>query len=345
MKKSKKKIKKILISGYYGFDNFGDEAILKVLTDKLKNPDSSIRVLSANPKKTESLYGVNATQSLCLFQTVLSVLQCDVLISGGGSLLQDVTSLKSLLYYLFVIKTALFFRKKVIIFAQGIGPINNKFGLFLTKRILKKCSLITVRDEKSLFLLRGWGLKPELVCDPLFDVSMVGPIPLNKVGIQLRNFKTLKENLLIKLANQISKEFFDSEIEIYSFQDGIDLDVCQRFEKILRSINPLIQTKVISNQTPKEILNKFSKLEYMIAMRFHANLIALKYGIKTLAICYDEKVEKLAQEAKIPFVSMLANENYDDAFAQLKDLERLKLIEFSNSKHFDWTKIKEIIQV
>lgn len=343
MKKSSEKRKKIVISGYYGFDNFGDEAILGVLTKRLQKMNTHIRVFSKNPPKTASLYGVSSTLFFCLLQVLFRISKCDVLISGGGSLLQDVTSMKSLLYYLWVINTALFFRKEVIIFAQGIGPINNKFGAFLTKNTLKKCSLVTVRDEKSLFLLRGWGIKTDLVCDPLFDLSMTTSFPSNRVGVQLRDFKTLKENLLIKLAEQINKDFADKEIEIYSFQDALDLEVCKRFECILKSLNPTISTKLIYNQTSKDILDKISKLDYMIAMRFHANLIALKYGIRTLAICYDEKVEKLATEAEIPFVSMLANEDYDKLFNQLKNLNKQNLIDFSNSKHFDWSKIEEVI--
>jgi len=344
MKKYSKNQKNILISGYYGFDNFGDEAILGVLTEKLKEWNCNIKVLSKNPAKTKLLYLVDSVKSFCLSKVILSIMKCDVLISGGGSLLQDVTSLKSLLYYLWVINMALFFKKKVIIFAQGIGPINNRFGRFLTKQTLKKCDLITVRDDKSLFLLRGWGLKPELVCDPLFDVKLEKSMPSDKIGVQLRSFKTLKENLLIKLAEQINKEFSDREIEIYSFQDSLDLDVCKRFECILRSINPIIQTKVIYNQSPQEILKKISRLDYMIAMRFHANLIALKYGIKTLAINYDEKVEKLATEAKIPFLSMLADENYGNLFNQLKHLSKNELIEFADTKHFDWTNIEETVK-
>jgi len=336
--------KKILISGYYGFDNFGDEAILGVLVKKLYEMKTDVRVLTKIPTKTASLYGVKATLYFCLIQVIYRLKECDILISGGGSLLQDVTSLKSLLYYLWVINTALFFKKKVIIFAQGIGPINNKIGAFLTKNTLKKCSLITVRDEKSLFLLRGWGINTNLVCDPLFNLSLVGSMPSNRVGVQLRGFKTLKENLLIKLAEQINKDFSDKEIEIYSFQDSLDLSVCKHFEILLKALNPQIKTKLIFNQTSAEILDKISKLDYMIAMRFHASLIALKYGIKTFAICYDEKVEKLALEAKIPAVSMLATEDYDYLFKQLKNLDRRQLIEFSNTKHFDWTKIEEVVK-
>lgn len=344
MKKSNASAKNIIISGYYGFDNFGDEAILGVLIKKLKKLDINIRVLSKNPTKTKELYKVNTTLFFCLIQVILRISKCDILISGGGSLLQDVTSSRSLFYYLWVINTALFFNKKVIIFAQGIGPINSKFGALLTKQTLKKCSLVTVRDEKSLFLLRGWGINTNLVCDPLFDLKMKQSFPSNKIGVQLRSFKTLQENMLIKLAEQINKDFSDKEIEIYSFQDSLDLKTCQHFEKLLKALNPNIKTSLIFSQTSEQIIDKIAKLDYMIAMRFHANLIALKFGIKTLAICYDEKVEKLAIDAQIPYLSMLANEDYDIEFKKMMAINVDRIVEFSKAKHFDWEKIEELIK-
>lgn len=344
MKKSSPKRKNILISGYYGFDNFGDETILSVLIKKLKELGVNIMVLSKNPKKTSCLYDVKSTPSLCLPRLILRIFQSDVLISGGGSLLQDVTSFKSLIYYLLVINIALFLRKKVIIFAQGIGPINNKFGAFLTKKTLQRCTLVTVRDRKSRMLLHKWGVDADLVCDPLFDLKMPEYCPSNKVGVQLRSFKTLKEELLVELAQQISKNFSDKEIEIYSFQDSLDLEVCKQFEQILKSINPQIKTSLIFNQTSQEILDKFSQLDYLVAMRFHANLIAIKAGVRTFAICYDVKVEKLAEDAEIPYASMNAEEDYEYLFNQLKNLDRQKLLDYSNSKHFDWSKIEETLK-
>lgn len=343
MKKSKIKFKKVLISGYYGFGNFGDETILSVLVKKLKEITPDIRVFSSNPQKTKELYVVQSTFFVCSCQVLYRLMTCNVLVSGGGSLLQDVTSIRSLLYYLCVINAALFFRKKVIIFAQGIGPINNKFAAFLTKKTLQKCTLVTVRDRKSRLLLHKWGVEADLVCDPLFDLAVPEYQPSNKVGVQLRRFKTLKDELLNKLAEYVNKNFSDKEIEIYSFQDSLDLAVCQKFEKILKSINPQIKTKIIFSQSSNQMIEKISRLDYMIAMRFHAVLTALKFGIKTLAICYDVKVEKLAEEAQIPFVSMNADEDYDNLFEELKNLDGQQLVEFSGSKHFDWSKIEDVI--
>lgn len=343
---SAKRISNVVISGYYGFDNFGDEAILSVLVNKLNELNTKITVISKTPKKTSLKYNVKSARYICPRQIITALLKSDVLISGGGSLLQDITSFKSLFYYLWVINTALFFKKKVIIFAQGIGPVNSKFGRFLTKQTLKKCSLITVRDEKSLFLTRGWGINnAELVCDPLFDVEIPPVFRSDKVGVQLRNFKNLKEELLINLATRINESFSQKEIEIFSFQDSLDLPVCKRFEAILKVINPRIKTRIIYNQTSGELINKISKLEYLVAMRFHANLIALKAGVKTLAISYDEKVEKLAKEVQIPFVSIDSKESFNLPFEAMQNLNPKTLMEVTAAKHFDWSKIEDVINV
>lgn len=328
--------KKIVVSGYYGADNFGDESILATLVQHLNKQDADVTVLSINPEKTANTYKVKSVKSFDIMAVIKTIAKSDILVSGGGSLLQDATSVKSLFYYLFVIFTAQFFKKQVIIFAQGIGPISNKVGELITKSLLKKCRWVSVRDDKSLFLLRGWGIKTELVCDPLYDLELESSKPENRVGVQLRNFKTLSEKLLITLANRIAIDFPDKEIEIYSFQDSNDLEVCRHFEAILLSVNPGLKTNVISGKSPKEIIKLMANLDYMIAMRFHAILIALKYGIKTLAINYDYKVETIANEAKIPALSMNATEDYGYMFNRLKNLDRRSLLDFANKKHFNW---------
>ena len=329
--------KKVLISGYYGADNFGDEAILETIIQRLNKYNADITVLSLNPKKTTEIHKVKAVNSFSFFDVLFAIINCDILISGGGSLLQDATSVKSLFYYLFVLMAAQLFGKITIIFAQGIGPIKNKLGEILTKSVLKKCSRVSVRDDKSLFLLRGWGINNAiLVCDPIFNLEVKGSNPQNKVGVQLRKFKTLNEKLLITLANRIALDFHDKEIEIYSFQDNNDLELCRHFKHLLLSINSDMEVKVICGKTQQEIIDLMANLEYMIAMRFHAILIAIKYGIKTLAISYDYKVENLANEANIPLVSMFGNEDYGFVFNKLKNLNRRSLIEFANNKKFSW---------
>ena len=335
--------KRIVISGYYGFGNFGDEAILKVLTMQLKKVGFEVVVLSSNPRKTSIDCLVNSINSFDFYQVSGLIKQSDILISGGGSLLQDVTSLKSLIYYLWIIFTALKYKKKVIIFAQGIGPIKNRFFRFLTAKILKKCDYISVRDLKSQNMLKCYGINSDLLCDPIFSLNLPQPICQGVVGIQLREFATLSDILLSKLAKQIVKDFSDKKIEIYSFQDQVDLAVCEKFQKILKSLNNDIDTEIIHGLTIEETINKISNLEYMIAMRFHALVVALKMGIRCAGINYDIKVEKLAHEAQIPLISMDGTENLDVIFDNLKQLDSFALKYYADSKSIDWSIIEKVL--
>lgn len=321
---------KIAISGYYGFKNFGDETILSVLVNHLKGLD--ITVFSSDIEYTSAKYNINTVNSFDIKNVVKTIKESDILISGGGSLLQDVTSLKSLVYYSLVIALALLFNKKTVIFAQGIGPINNKFARSIVKNLLKLCTIVTVRDEKSLQLLNSWGINAKLVCDPVYSLNIQEKEQKNIVGIQLRDFKTMNQNLLNKLAQFTASKFPDKKIEIFSLQKSQDLQTCLRFEQTLKSINPNIKTEIIQDN----IIEKISELEYFIAMRFHAILCALKCGIKTCAINYDIKVEKLAQDAQIPTISMNATESMEGIFEELKLLDREKLKEFCRKQQFDW---------
>ena len=335
--------KRVVVSGYYGFGNFGDEAILSLLVNKLKKNGFEIVVLSSNPRKTSIDYFVNAISSFDFYQVTGLIKQSDILISGGGSLLQDVTSLKSLVYYLWVISTALRYRKKVVIFAQGIGPINNRFARFITAKILKNCSYISVRDSKSFELLKSWGIACNLLCDPIFSVPVENKHLKGTIGVQLRNFHTMNDNLLYKLARQIVKDFFDKKIRIFSFQDSIDLNVCERFQKIITSLNPSIKTELVCGLSNADVVKNISELEYMIAMRFHALVVAVKAGIKSVALNYDVKVEKLASEAGLPIISMDASEDFDLVFDNLKHLNEHKLSEFAELHKFDWSGFDEVL--
>ncbi len=332
---------KAAISGYYGFKNFGDEAILSVLVEHLKSLGVDITVFSSNPEYTSNTYFVNSIKSFDLRKVFSSIKNTDVLISGGGSLLQDVTSLKSLVYYSLIIAIGLLFNKKVIIFAQGIGPINSKSARCIVMNLLKLCSYVSVRDENSLKLLNDNGVKAQLVCDPIYSVNIKPSIKANSVGIQLRDFKTMNYNLLHKLALFVITYFSDKKIEIFSLQEALDLDLCKRFDSILHSFNSDIKTEIVTDN----IIERIASLEYIIGMRFHALLAAIKSGVKTCAINYDIKVEKLAKDASIPIISMDAHENFDDLYLKLQKLKSEELLSFARTKSFDWSDFDRLFAV
>jgi len=330
-------MKKILISGYYGFDNFGDEAILGVLIDYLKGRD--VTVLSSNPSKTSALYNVKSIYSFDTEQIMKDISQYDVLISGGGSLLQNVTSMNSLLYYCGLINIMKAMKKDVIIFAQGIGPINGFWGNLLAKSALKNCKHVSVRDEKSLELLKKWKIDAELVCDPIFNLSLPSYPKTRKIGIQLRKYHTLTDELFDELVKQIAFNFTDREIELISFQDSEDVGISEVFYNKMKKKFPTTNINIIKGLSNNQIIERVSQYDYLIAMRFHACLLGLKYGIKTMAISYDPKVETLAKNAKIPYLAMDSTKNnYKKSFEDLEKLSPFNLLNFVTSQEFDWSK-------
>jgi polysaccharide pyruvyl transferase CsaB len=307
--------KRILISGYYGFDNFGDDAVLYTLLSGLKENDerAQITVISKNPDKIKELYGVNSIKTFDFAGIARQMLNSDLFISGGGSLLQDATSLNSLLYYLVLIFFAQLLCLKTFIYAQGIGPIKNEFGLNLTKFILKRVNKITVRDQQSKDFLANLGIESVLTADPVWNVEsprhpelVSGSQDLTKIGIQLRDWKSLDDSKLKNLAESIAENFSDEKYEIIliSLQDSLDLAVTQKFEGKLKQIKPDLKTRLMSGLSISQAISALSSLNYLIGMRYHACLVSIKFAIPVLPISYDPKVESLATEAEIPYIKI-----------------------------------------
>ncbi|MGN0191905.1 MAG: polysaccharide pyruvyl transferase CsaB [Candidatus Gastranaerophilaceae bacterium] len=292
--------KKVLISGYYGFDNFGDEAVLTVLTKFLKDLGlSEITVFSSNPSKTAENCGVKSAYTFDYPNVVKTVWKNDVLISGGGSLLQDVTSVKSVLYYLFVIFTALIFRKDVVVFAQGIGPINNPFARFLTFFALKKCKLVSVRDFKSLEALKSQGISAEKVVDPVWNLSFDGTKIPGSVGVQLRQFKNLPADFLHVLAISVAENYKTKTVKIFQLQNSEDEIICENFRELLSKNG--VNAEIVPYRDVNSAANDLASVETLIAMRFHACLVGVNANVKVLPIVYDKKVKKLADECGLKF--------------------------------------------
>lgn len=333
--------KRFVLSGYFGFRNFGDEAILDVLLSKINNGGNLIHIITSNPQYTKSLHKrVRCVKTFDFSRIIPLIFKSDVIISGGGSLLQDTTSFKSLVYYLIIIFLGLFFRKQVIIFAQGLGPFNKKVSEFLTANILKHCSLISVRDEKSLALLNKWGISANLVCDPIFSINVDLVTKTNSVGVQLRDFKTMNEDFIDRLAQKILKEFKGKKIEIYSFQDDIDLEVCKKFEKAMKLLDSDVETEIINNKTNPEIIKRLSRNEYLIGMRFHSIIIGLLTKTKILSINYDIKVDKISKEFNIPMIEL--KKDFGNSFDLLKAQNVDSIYQQVTQKVFDWDKALNI---
>ena len=158
----------VVMSGYYGFSNAGDDAILQSIQEGIvaASEDISITVLSNDPALTERLYGLDAVPRFQVWKVLRALRRCDALLSGGGSLLQDRTSTRSLLYYLSIIRLAERFHKPVMLYANGIGPVSKPANRRRVKKAVERAALVTLRDRSSAKELQDMGVTPlRPVCD------------------------------------------------------------------------------------------------------------------------------------------------------------------------------------
>ena len=162
-------------------------------------PDIQITVLSENPEYTAKTYQVQAVKRDHFFQVRRVIKASDGLISGGGSLLQDKTSLKSIPYYAGIIQLAKRMKKPVFIYSQGIGPVSNKMCRWIVRKTLNQADGITVRDERSKKLLEKLGVK---------DSVTVVPDPV--MGLELPELSsTLQQSAVRRLKSPgVDRDFF-----------------------------------------------------------------------------------------------------------------------------------------
>lgn len=298
-------MKRIVLSGYYGFNNIGDEAVLIAIIQALKKeiPDVEIIVLSQDPPKTEKQMNVQAVNRWCLPQIIGAIKECDLLISGGGSLLQDVTGKKSILYYLGIITIARWWKKPAMIYAQGIGPVQSSWARKMVRNVLNKMDLITVRDEASGEDLSSMGVtRPPMhvTVDPVMgmerpeEIQILDKFPyLNEeegklVGFCLRQWPGLALEELAALGDDLAERGF--KVVFLPFHFPEDISVCRDVAKLMKQENHLIK----DNLSPMEMMGVVGKMDLVIGMRLHALIMAGAQGIPFVAIEYDPKVGRYA---------------------------------------------------
>lgn len=299
-------MKRILISGYYGFGNSGDDALLLSIISEFrkKGMGDLITVLSANPAETEKMYGVKSISRINPFSVLFSVMGCGMFISGGGTLIQDGTSTKSLLYYLYLIKLALLFGKKVMLYANGIGPVTKESNIKICKSVLNRVDTITLRDKKSYDLLSEWGIsKPEikLTADPVFLIDAggdVSDITDNVDGeficISVRRASGMGWDFSKTVSSVIDKlsEKYGIKAVILPLQAS-DIQICREIASKTKTEAICVERRL----SPEEIMKLVSKSRICIGMRLHMLIYAAVMAVPIVGIVYDPKVSGFMEYA------------------------------------------------
>ena len=312
------KTTKLLIAGYHGFGNCGDEAILQAMVKNIRAlpVDLEITALSKKPDFTKTEYNVNSVQRFDLFGVLGAILKSDVVLSGGGTLLQDGTSTRSLLYYLSIIKTAKLFGKRVMVYANGIGPVNGARNRKLVKKVLTGVDVITLREKLSEADLRSIGVTRDdvtVTADPAFTLESADDarateifadenIPIERgkmVGVSVRAWNKAKygDDFVVKLAktcDTLAKQ--GKTIVLLPMEYPRDLEISQKLIDNMQEKAYIFKKRY----NPSEILGLVGCFDLMISMRLHTLIFAAVKNVPMLGIIYDPKVEYYLRELDMP---------------------------------------------
>lgn len=347
--------KKLLLSGYYGFDNSGDDAILKAIVENLDG-DYELTALSKSPEKTKKEYKINAVDRFSISEVYKAMKETDVFVFGGGSLLQDITSSRSLYYYLSLIILAKFLNKKVFVFANGVGPIEGKFNRFITKKVLNSVDYITLRDEASYKFTKFIGVENEnieVTADPVFLIESSSEeradeileeqgieLGENVLAISIRDWKTSPG-----LARDVAKfcdKLIDKDIDILVVPMHYPYDV--EYSEMIKVLSKNERIYVLNNKYEVEdIIALLKKATAVIAMRLHALIYSAKANTPILGLIYDPKVTGLIDELSVSEYVRVEDANPEILFDKFKSLmenldDRKESIERTNKRQEEMAK-------
>jgi polysaccharide pyruvyl transferase CsaB len=282
---------RVLLSGYYGEGNGGDEALLATLLQMLPSHVTPV-VLSGNPEETRQRYGVESYNRMALLQVIHALQSCDAFIWGGGSLMQDVTSIISPFYYGVLMAIAQIMGLKTVAWGQGIGPLLRIQTRWLAKWNFAGCTKVSVRDRSSSALLLSWKIPHVLAPDPVWalvskPIKELAELPKPRIAITLRNHPQLTETRLANLTRalvdlQIATRGF---IVIIPFQRSEDLAIAEKLQMQLED-----NSQIICLEEPETLKGIFQNVDMLIGMRLHSLIMAASEGCRCFALSYDPKI-------------------------------------------------------
>ena len=303
---------RLVISGYYGFGNAGDEAMLISMVDGFRaiDPAVELTVLSADPARTRAHHPVSAIHRRDLPAIGMALGRADALISGAGSLLQDVTSRRNVYYYLGVMGLALAMGKPLVVYANGIGPVRTPANRRLTASVLARARLITVRDERSLQELEALGLQGVLSADPALALDPPGP---ERGRAILRDLGGGADGPLILIA---PRHFPGSGQAFAALAGAADYLVRTCHARVLfvpmqlpedghaaaaireRMREPAIELR--QALAPADLLSLTGQAHVLVGVRLHALIFASIMGVPALGIAYDPKIPSFTASVGLP---------------------------------------------
>ena len=316
---------KIFITGYYGFGNTGDEAILTAMLEHLRElrQDLQITVTSATPEKTAATYGVQSilwSDALAMFEAVR---QTDLVIIGGGGIFHDYWGFNpnafltdnhwGISFYTAPAVMAAIYEKPVMLYAIGVGPLLSEHGRRFTKVACDASVAISVRDKASRELLESIGVPAERITetiDPVFGFSTEKDTAALETVLDLKAAHPLIGVALRHWDVGIHPGFWEQEVAAgldlflqnhegsilfvpFQHLEGKAEDDAAIAHRIRSRMKHQSRTAVLEPEfSPKQIYTVLSECDLVVGMRLHSLILSILGRVPVLALSYDTKVNQ-----------------------------------------------------
>jgi polysaccharide pyruvyl transferase CsaB len=301
----------IVVGGYYGYGNCGDETLLSEMIRALRAeiPGAAITVLSADPKGTRLRCG---TRAIYRYDpaVITELKKADLYLCGGGSLLTDRPSQRSLRSYVGMMALAKKLGCRVMLYAAGVGPFDSAKGSELAAKALRSADAITLRDAASCALAKEIApeISPILTDDPAMALE---PMSGFEAEFLLDRLKLSRGECFALAPRSIPNGTEDWERTLAQTIDAIrtktgktplflvmqedrDRALCNRIAQICGG-------RVLPKLSGREVAAVLSACAFSLPMRLHAAILSLKAGTKLHCISYDPKTDAFCEEHAIPF--------------------------------------------
>ncbi len=313
-----------VVCGAYGRGNAGDEAILEAILLELRSidPDLPIHVMTRKPKETRLRHRVNAVYTFNVPAFARRMRRAKLYVNGGGSLMQDVTSRRSLWFYLYTLLCAKRRGCRVMMYGCGIGPIHYPYNRKRVTKVLNRCvDVITLRDSASREELQGLGVTtPEIVvaadptvilpaastevADSLLESAGLSPAAGERYfGISVRPWPGFEGKA------PVFAEAADYMYETYGLipvflpiEARLDVAAAKQVAALVKRAPCTILPGTTSSL---HTIGLFSRMDAVLSMRLHALVFSAGHGVPLVGAVYDPKVssflDALGQDLYTPF--------------------------------------------
>lgn len=305
---------RITVAGYYGFRNAGDEAVLSGIVSRLSEElaGAELAALSSDPPYTFETHGITGVRRMDPRSLARTIRKSDLLLLGGGGLLQDVTSRRSLWYYLGLVSLAQRYGTPAVAYGLGVGPLVHRDSRALVRHALSRLAGVGVRDAESRDELVRSGV-PAGIIRVTGDASLGMPpvsseelqqaashlaslAPAPRLGIALRPWgdgRWLPG--LVEAVQGLSKRM-EASVIVFSMMPAVDYPLAKGFAEAIGNGAVAFPPEV----RPKTLAALIGGCDWVLAMRLHALVFASLAGRPALGLEYDPKVRRFAERAGYP---------------------------------------------